>query len=237
MSVNCVYCGHVNPDGSTVCLSCGRTLPPAPSGGPSYGQQPQQPPQQPPQSWGAPQQPPPPPQAPSYPPPNPYGGSYPPPPDPSSGWQGGYGNQPGAAPPQAPPSYGNQPGFGAPGYQQQQPPAPSYGQTPGAWGVEPQGYAAANPEGQSAKQMATIALVVSCVGLLIGWCCMTGIVLGPTGAILGFLARGKLARNNVQEGQGIALAAMIIGGLVFVIPILLLVLQLLFGIAGGAFGR
>jgi hypothetical protein len=232
MSVNCVYCGHVNPDGSTVCLSCGRTLPPAPSGGPSsYGQQQQQPygqqqqPQQP-QSWGTapPNQPAPP----SYPPASPYGSSYPQPPpqDPGSQWQGGYGGQPssfGTPPPgpAAPPSYGNQQGYGASSY----PPPPSFGEAP-AWGGQPQVFGGANPEAQSARQMALIALVVSCVGILVGVCCWSGVVIGPLGAVLGFVARGKLQRNGVQEGQGFALAAIIIGIFVFCLPILWTVLWL-----------
>src|SRR6185369_9422666 len=93
MSVNCVYCGHVNPDGSTVCLSCGRTLPPAPSAGGGFGQ-PQQP-----QSWGqTPGAPPPPP---SYPPAGQPPSSYPPPADPYGGAS--------YPPQQQPPSYGSQP--------------------------------------------------------------------------------------------------------------------------------
>jgi hypothetical protein len=220
MSVNCVYCGHVNPDGSTVCLSCGRTLPPAPSAGGSYGQQ------QPPQSWGS--QPPaaPPPAPGSYPPANPYGGSYPPAQDPNAGWQGGYGGQPSSfgnqqqTPTAQPPSFGNQQqNFGGPSYP---PPAP-FGQAP-VWGE--QAFGATNPEAQSAKQMAIIALVVSALGVVIGWCCYIGLVLGPVGAILGFVARGKLVRNNAADGQGLALAAVIVGGIAFVIPILLFLLGL-----------
>jgi hypothetical protein len=148
MSVNCVYCGHVNPDGTTVCQSCGRTLPPPAPGG-SYGQAP---------PWGAPQQP----QNPggSYPPPaDPYGTSYPPP-----GGQGGgpsYGNSPGYG------SYGQQPGYGA----------DPYAQGAGAWGVPPGGAMAGgfnNPAVTDAQSEATKAMIFSIAGIL---CCfILGIV-------------------------------------------------------------
>jgi hypothetical protein len=221
MSVNCVYCGHVNPDGSTVCLSCGRTLPPAPSSGPgSYGQQP---PQQPPQSWGSTPQAPP--GAPSsYPPPAaPFGGSYPPP-DQGYGQQGSsFGNQPPGAPS---PSFGNQQGgYGASSYPPP-PPAPSFGQAP-AWGGAPAAFGATNPEAQSAKQMAIIALVVSCLAIPLDFCCYIGLFLGPLGAILGFVAKGKLSRNNASDGQGLALGAIIVGAIAFIIPIVIIVISLL----------
>lgn len=227
MSVNCVYCGHVNPDGSTVCLSCGRTLPPAPSAGGSYGQQP-------PSSYPpAGQNPsyPPAGQAPSYPPQNPYGGSYPP------QQPGSFGTPPPAA---QPPSYGNQPNsFGNPGYPPQQPPTPSYGQqqTPPVWSANPQPYGGGNDAAKSAKQLAMIGMIVGIVGAVLGWCCYSGFLLGPAAIVLGFLGKSKLNTAGSQDGNGMAMAAIGLGILAFIEPIVYLVIVFLIIGAGSMFGR
>ncbi len=208
MSVNCVYCGHVNPDGSTVCVSCGRTLPPAPSQ-PSYGQQ------QPPQSWGTP---PPPPQGQppsSYPPANPYGGGSYPPADP------GYGSQP-PPQPQAPPSYGNQPGYGQASYPPQ---TPSYGQQPPAavWGPEQQAYNQSDPA-KTAKTLAMVGMICGIVGAVLGWCCYSGFLFGPAAIILGFLGKSKLASAGSQDGNTMALVAIGLGILAFIEPIVYIII-------------
>ncbi len=201
MSVNCVYCGHVNPDGSTVCLSCGRTLPPAPSSPGSYGQQPQ--------SWGSAPSNPPPAPAPSYPPANPYGGggSYPPP-------DSGYGQG-------QPPSYGGQPsydnqqqqqGYGANSYPPPAPPGPSYGQAGGqAWAPPGQPYGAVNPEAQTGKTMALIGLILGIISAIIGWCYCSGFLFGGAALILGFLAKSKLASAGSEDGRPLALWAIGLG--------------------------
>lgn len=154
MSVNCVYCGHVNPDGTTVCLSCGRTLPPPPAGADSYGQQ----------SWGQPPAAPPAGQ-PSYPPADPYGGSYPPAQTPGS-WQ-------------QPDSYGQQ----QQGYGAMTPPGSSFGQPPAPWQAPAGGYggfAAVPPEVATAQKQAKAAMICAIVGI---FCCQVvlgpiGLVLG-----------------------------------------------------------
>jgi hypothetical protein len=211
MSVHCVYCGHVNPDGSTVCLSCGRTLPPAPGGASSFGQPPQQ--QQP--SWGeAPQAPP----SPSYPPP---GGpsSFPPAQDPNAQWQGGS-------------SFGNQaPSFG-------QPPAPSsFGQPASPWGAPAPAAGFGAPGGSdaaSAKQLAMIGMIVGIVGALLGWCCYSGFLFGPAALILGFIAKSKLTSAGSQDGSGMAMAAIGLGILATIEPIVyLIIVFLIIGVGGG----
>ena len=127
------------------------------------------------------------------PPAAPYGGGSYPPPDQGYGQGSSFGNQPPGA--QAP-SYGDaQGGYGASSYPP--PPTPSFGQAP-AWGGAPQTFGAGNPEAQSAKQMAIIALVVSCLAIPLDFCCYIGLFLGPLGAILGFVAKGKLSRNNAD---------------------------------------
>jgi len=227
----------VNPDGSTVCLSCGRTLPPAPSAGGSYGQQ------QPPQSWGSqpggqpPSSYPPAGQTPSYPPANPYGGSYPP------QQPGSFGTQPPAAP--QPPSYGNQPNsFGNPSYPPQQAQVPpSYGQQPAGqqppvWGATPQQQYSApgNDPAKSAKQLAMIGMIVGIVSAVLGWCCYSGFLFGPAAIILGFVAKSKLNTANSQDGNEMAMAAIGLGILGFIEPIVYLIIVFLIIGAGSMFG-
>ena len=216
MSVHCVYCGHVNPDGATVCLSCGRTRPPAPGGGASsFGQPPQQ--QQP--SWGQAPQAPPSAQPPSYPPPGAGASSFPPAQDPNAQWQGGgsFGNQP--------PSFG-------------QPPAPSsFGQPANPWGAPGGGYGAAPAVGgdaASGKQLAMIGMIVGIAGVLIGWCCYSGFLFGPVALVLGFIAKSKLNSAGSQDGNGMAIAAIATGAIAIIEPIIYIIVILLFAGAIGA---
>jgi hypothetical protein len=90
----------------------------------------------------------------------------------------------------------------------------------------------ASGEAASAKQMATIAIAVSGVGILIGWCCYLGLLLGPVGAILGFVARSKMSKAGSTDGQGLATGAIILGIVAFIEPIVLLILGLALGSLG-----
>lgn len=226
--MHCVFCGHQNTDGSAVCQNCGRTLPPQPSK----------------PGWG---------EAPSYPPPttqptdpaagSPAGGGWGQPQPPAAGWspssyppptdQGGtsfgndqsssYGNQPPSFGAPAPP-----PNFGAPPAYTQQPGV--FGGAPAPWAPPPGmhgGYGAISPAAESAKKQAIAGLICSIVGII---CCQ--IILGPVGIVLGFLARASLQKAGVQDGQSIAVAAMIIGG----IDIVLFILYMLFSLASGVSG-
>ncbi len=226
--MHCVYCGNQNPDGSAVCQNCGRTLPPQ-QGTPSWGNAPSYPPPATlptdpaggaPSSggWAPPQSPAP--WAPS---------SYPPPADP--GFSGtSFGSD-------QPPSFGNQPpsfgvpapppSFGAAPFAPQQ---PGFGQAPVSWappGGMHGGFGAISPAAESAKKQAIAGLVCSIVGVI---CCQ--IVLGPIGIVLGFMARSSLQKAGVQDGQSIAVAAMVIGG----IDIVLFILYLLFSLSTGLSG-
>lgn len=87
-----------------------------------------------------------------------------------------------------------------PGYSQ-----PSYTQPPPGY-VQPQPYAMYNPP--STNGMAIAALVCSITGLIT--CGITSIV----GAILGHIARKQIAERG-EGGDGLALAGIIIGWIVF----------------------
>jgi len=89
-----------------------------------------------------------------------------------------------------PPAYG-QPAYGAPAYG----PPPGYGSPPG-YGPPP-GYPPAYP--RQTNTMAILALVLA-------------FVFAPAGLILGIVAR-KQIRQTGEEGDGLALAGMIVGGI------------------------
>jgi Domain of unknown function (DUF4190) len=106
-------------------------------------------------------------------------------------------------------------------------PAPAPGPPPGyapAYGVFP-GY---GPPGYGPRprnnQLAMIALVLSFLGLL-----------APVGLALGVVARGQIRRTG-EAGEGLALAAVIIGGVVTTVLVFVLVFWVLVlaSIGGGA---
>ncbi|GAA4739857.1 hypothetical protein GCM10023328_21180 [Modestobacter marinus] len=103
---------------------------------------------------------------------------------------------PHGAPPHGTPSYGpphGMPSYGPPGYG-----TPSYGPP----GYGPPGY---GPPGygpgwrRSTNQLAIVALVAT-------------FLLAPVGLVLGLVARGQIRRSG-EQGDGLALAAVIVGGL------------------------
>lgn len=117
-----------------------------------------------------------------------------------------YGAPPYGQPPQGP--YG-QPPYGQPPYGQ-----PPYGQPP--YGANPYG---ANPYGPmpygygyapQAEKGATTSLVLGIVGFFI-----CGILLGPAAIIEGVKARKRIRESNgMLTGDGMALAGIILGGIV-----------------------
>ena len=109
-----------------------------------------------------------------------------------------HGQQP--PPPGPQPQYG-QPGYGQPPYGQQY--GQPYGQQPYP---PPYGYAAPV---RPTNTMAIIALVMA-------------FVFAPVGLVLGFIARRQI-RETGEEGDGLALAGIIIGGIFTALYVLLLV--------------
>ena len=120
-----------------------------------------------------------------------------------------YRGDPSAMPsPTGPPAgYGPPPGYG-PGYG----PPPGYGQSP--YGPPP-GYPPAYPPayGRPTNTMAILALVMS-------------FVFAPAGLVLGIVARKQIARTG-EEGSGLALAGIIIGGIFTAILVLFIVIWII----------
>jgi len=132
-----------------------------------------------------------------------YRGDPPPPAGPPPGSPGPYG-QPGYAQPgpaYAQPGYGQQgyaqPGYAPPGY-----PPPGYG---------PPGYPPVYV--RPTNTMAILALVMA-------------FVFAPAGLILGIVAR-KQIRETGEDGDGLALAGIIVGGIVTAIFVFFIVLWII----------
>src|SRR5579864_3329946 len=148
----------------------------------------------------------------SPPPPPPSGGDNPPPPPPPppappGGGGGGY------VPP--PPGGYYQPpggGYGAPPPGGYVPPPPGgFAPAPGYPGY---GYAAQRTDG-----LAIAALVIGILSLPCSIVCL-GLILGPTAAIMGFIARQRIATSGgMVGGGGLALAGIILGIFGFLISV------------------
>ena len=125
-----------------------------------------------------------------------------------------YRGDPPAAPP-PPPGYPAAPGYGPPPGYGQQPYGPPAGYGP------PPGYPTyARPT----NTMAILALVMA-------------FVFAPAGLILGIVAR-KQIRQTGEDGDGLALAGMIVGGIFTAIFVVLIVLWIIaiVAIGNGSFG-
>ena len=114
-------------------------------------------------------------------------------------------------------AHGNHPapadvyGQGSPGTE------PSYGQP------YPQGYGPAygQPPMRHGAGMATAALVLGILALILCWTVVGGIILGLLGLILGIIAAGR-ARRGEAPGRGRAIAGVITGALGLVLAIALI---------------
>lgn len=107
------------------------------------------------------------------------------------------------------------------GQEQVPPPPPQYG-PPTQFGQPPQfGQPVAGPQ---TEPMAIVGLILAVVGV-----CFCGIVLSSAGAVLGYLARQRIAASGgSRTGDGLALAAMIVG----VVGALLNVIWIVVAVAG-----
>jgi hypothetical protein len=86
---------------------------------------------------------------------------------------------------------------------------------PGGYGYPPPppgGYGYPPPQGVGTNSMAIASLVCS----LFGWLCIIGPILG---LIFGFLALGQIKQTG-QRGRGMAIAGIVIGGLVIALGVI-----------------
>lgn len=120
------------------------------------------------------------------------------------------GARPGPGQPQyAPPQYG-QPQYAQPQYGQPQYPPPQYGQPPyGVAPYPPPGYAYGRPT----NTLAVASLVLA-------------LTFAPAGLVTGIIARRQI-RQTQEQGDGLALAAIIIGGIATAVFVLLIVVWII----------
>ncbi|HTH51578.1 MAG TPA: DUF4190 domain-containing protein [Pyrinomonadaceae bacterium] len=120
------------------------------------------------------------------------------------------------------------------GWQQQQAQA---AQPPAQW-QQPQmqnfgGYPMAAAPNQT---LATVSLCLGVASLTIGWCCSSGILLGPAAIVVGLIAKSNIRKDPDKfTGSGMATAGIITGSVFIALYILIIVI---YGIAaiGGALG-
>jgi hypothetical protein len=143
-----------------------------------------------------------------------------------------YGQQPVSPPPSpfTPPPPAPQNPYDP--YAQQQSPVPQY-QTPPQYG-QPYGAAQQYPYGppmaDPAKQngMAIGSMITGIVSIVAACCCpILGLLAGIAGGVLGFLARKQIAERGGQ-GNGMALAGLITGG----VGVLLAIVNLALAVSG-----
>jgi hypothetical protein len=116
-----------------------------------------------------------------------------------------------------PPTYGqaSSPGYGAQGgYPYSSPPSPSYGSSPpsGYGTTPPPGYGYPSPPRRT-NAMAIAAMVVSLASLV------TCPIVGVVGIYLGNRARNEI-RSTGDEGDGMALAGIIVGWIAIALTVL-----------------
>lgn len=70
-------------------------------------------------------------------------------------------------------------------------------------------------------------------GILSCICCFASIILGPAGLIMGFIAKKKAEEDPANYGgRGLALGGMITGAVGIVLFVVLIILQVFFGVMG-----
>lgn len=88
-------------------------------------------------------------------------------------------------------------------------------------------------DGES-KGLAVGSLVTGILSLL---CCFS-VITGPAAVVMGFIAKKKADENPSEfGGRGLALGGMITGALGFVLGVVLIILQVFFGLLGGLMGN
>src|SRR5467141_541797 len=121
----------------------------------------------------------------------------PPPPPPGGGFT------PPPPPPPPPPAGG--------GYTPSPPPAGYVPPAPGGYAAPSAGYASPRTDG-----LAIGSLIAGIISLVCFWTC-AGLLVGPAAAIMGFIARQRIAASGgTVGGGGLALAGLILGVVGFV---------------------
>jgi hypothetical protein len=112
----------------------------------------------------------------------------------------------------------------------------------GQWQGQPGGFPQTQQQFYPMRvgQNQTLAIISICLGaasLTLGWCCHTGLLMGPAAIILGALSLTQIKKDPQQYGgRGLAIGGIVIGSLFLVLYVLAI---LIWGLAtiGGALSR
>jgi hypothetical protein len=86
------------------------------------------------------------------------------------------------------------------------------------------------------KTMAGLSLGLGITSLVIGWCCSSGMVLGPAALVTGFIALSQMKKDPSQYGgRGLAIGGIVTGSIFLCLYVLILVIWGLATIGGGLF--
>ncbi|OAA29566.1 protein of unknown function (DUF4190) [Frankia sp. EI5c] len=110
-----------------------------------------------------------------------------------------------------------------PGY----PPGPGYGYPPGGQGYPPPGYGPYGGGGQPRNGLGVAALVLGIAAIVLSWTVVGGILLGIGALVCGFLGRGRVRRQEANNG-GLALAGIITGAIGAAIALVILIAAIAF---------
>ena len=84
------------------------------------------------------------------------------------------------------------------------------------------------------QTLAIISTILGAASLTIGWCCYTGLLLGPAAMITGFIALSMNKRDPMKHGgRGFGIAGIVMGGLVLIGYLLFIIIYVLALIGGG----
>jgi hypothetical protein len=98
----------------------------------------------------------------------------------------------------------------------------------------PQQFAQFPPAGITSKSLATVSLVFGLLSITLGWCCSTGLLLGPAALVTGLIALSQIKKDPHRfGGKGMAIAGIATGGLFLAAYILFIIL---YGIAMAGLG-
>lgn len=78
------------------------------------------------------------------------------------------------------------------------------------------------------QTLATVSLAAGAASITIGWCCSSGLLLGPAAMIVGFIALSQNKKDpQSYGGRGLAIGGIVAGGLFLLIYVGIMVVYLL----------
>ncbi len=84
------------------------------------------------------------------------------------------------------------------------------------------------------QTLAGVSLGLGVTSLVIGWCCSSGLMLGPAALVTGFIALSQIKKDPTKYGgRGFAIGGIVTGTVFLCIYILIMIIYGLAVIGGG----